>query len=340
MNIAIFASLLFLPSAQADSLEVHGIKVSVSHISYYSDGKVHNFMLDMPSILPFAGGNYMQVENMVYLYTNGSISALLSEQAKKVKWLTKDGRILELDCGKKRGADGMSIGRMVTFHENREYKGGCDLQKEVLFADKAGSNILVSGSLTVDQNFHLLHAGRVGEGAVLLTGENRVQLQPGTELSYYPSGVPYFFTPALQEKIIANQGSYGFLSFQQNTGRPVVMKLMEDGTVERGILAQALAHQQTGLHLKPGTGVVFTKKESDLLITEMIFLEPTLIAAKGHQILADRFQWDLEKNFYNLIVAQNFTFHAPDGRKIAVPKGSLVGLSMDWEVVGIRIPQR
>lgn len=337
MLLSIFA-IIFPAYLLATPITLHGVTFEAEALGYYVDSPLlHSFRVKEPVRLPFRDGNELTVRMDGYVHRNGSISILTMMEAEDIRWVRPDGRVLRLVCSA-RFYNGVAGPRIVSFHENRQYKSGCDTPYGEEFVDGNGSKISVFGSLEVSADFELRHAGKVGTSHLNL-GSTSVTLLAGTELNYHNNGKPRFFTMVHGQVFESEQGAYGKLSFTQKEGKHTVTILQENGSVEKGILAQEVKHRELPFVLEKGTGVGF---DSESVLTDMIFVQPKVIEAKGdYKINSSRFFWDRAKGYYNLVVAEEFFFVNPEnGNFILVPVGSLVGLNMNWEVIGIQIPRK
>jgi hypothetical protein len=329
---------LFASLAWATPITLHGVTFEADRLGYYVDSPLlHSFRALESVNLPFINGNTFPVDGDGYVHRNGSISTLTVMQENDVLWKRPDGRVVRFSC-QPRFFNGTKGPRIVSFHENREYKLGCDTPYGEEMIDKAGSKISVFGSLEVDQNFNIIYGNKIGT-SVLNLPLGKVTLLAGTEISYHKNGTPYFFTLVHGEKFLSEQGKYGKLEFTQKSGKHVSTKMFANGAVEKGILAAPLKHQELPFELEAGTGVSF---DEDLVLSDMIFLSPKVVnALPDYKIKTSRFYWDRAKGYYNLIVAEEFFFVNPENNNfILVPVGSLVGLNSKWEIIGLQIPKK
>ncbi len=332
--------MLFLFLAQfalATPITLHGVTFEADSLSYYVDSNLlHSFRAVEPVTLPFIDGNKFPVRIDGYVHRNGNISTLSVMEDQDILWKRPDGKSVRFACTP-RYYNGAKGPRMVSFHENRQYKMGCDTPYGEEFIDAAGSKITVFASLEVSDKFELRHAGKIGTTQLKLPS-NPVTLLAGTELNYHANGKPRFFTLVHGEVFTAEQGKYGKIKFTQKEGKHVSTTLFENGSVERGILAEAIQHQDLPFQLEAGIGVSF---DADLVLTGMIFSSPKEVQAKDYKILVDRFMWDRQRGFYNLNVAEDFFFVNPENNDfVLVPRGSLVGLNLQWEIIGIQVPRK
>ncbi len=332
--------MLFLFLAQfafATPITLHGVTFEADSLGYYVDSDLlHSFRTVAPVTLPFADGNQFPVRLDGYVHRNGNVSTLTAMEDRDILWKRPNGQTIRLACNP-RFLNGVKGPRVVSFHDNRQYKMGCDTPYGEEFIDAAGSKITVFASLEVNEKFELRHAGKIGSTQLNLPS-NPVTLLAGTELNYHANGTPRFFTLVHGQTFTSEQGQYGKLKFTQKDGKHTSTMLFENGKVERGVLAETIQHRDLPFQLEAGTGLNF---DADLVLTGMIFPTPKEIQAKDYKILVDRFYWDREKGFYNLNVAEDFFFVNPQNNDfILVPRGSLVGLNLQWEIIGIQVPRK
>lgn len=325
-------------SAEPQKIVVMGTEVLVDKIGYFAGSKtISNFTVINPVEFQFPRGNKVLARDTVYLHSNGNISLIVSPEKLDLSWKTFDGREAFLDCGARPGTiDVPRTARMITFHNNGEYRSGCAAYNGLMFKDALGNEVTVSGSLDVTPEFKLLYGQKVSEGAVK-AGDSLVKLLPGSEAAFYPSGAPRFFTMILGETFSVNQPNYGKLTFRQKEGKSISTSLFENGQIDKGIIAQDLTLIDSTVKIPAGSGIIFSAETNQ--ITDIIFTIPAAIEAQGYSILASSFS--VEDSFYALVVAKEFKFKNPsNGLMIVVPAGSQVALSKNMEIIGIKIPRK
>jgi hypothetical protein len=340
MKVFIAALALLSPlAAQADLIRVHGIDVDARNIEYFvGSNKIHSFSPASPVIFPFARGNAFPSSDTVYLREDGSISVMVSRAPETLEWKLADSRALSLDCGMKRNGWGDLVPRIVSFHENGEYKNGCALTAP--FSFRYGPNsVEASGSIDLHSNLSLAYAGKILSGKLKIGGK-LVDLLPGTEIAFHANGLPNFFTLAKEESFRSNQGQFGELLFAQNSLRPVSTTLFEDGSVEKGILGKDMPLTELGIIVPAGSGIGFSLENGKLSFWLAILSANQRILAQGNPFTASRVGVDQQSKKYEAVVAETFTFKGPDGQLMDIPPGSIVTLSDTLEILSIRVPAK
>jgi hypothetical protein len=325
--------------AQAERILVHGIEVEARNIQYFvASNKIHSFEPVEPVVFPLARGNAFPTGpsgETIYLRENGSISLITSRNPEKIEW-DLGGRTISLDCGQKRNGLGDLVPRLVSFHENGEYKSGCQLLTPTSFPS-GSSQVDVSGSLDLHEDRSLAYAGILNSGKVIINGKES-NLLVNTEISFHANGRPNFFTLAKGESFSSQQGVFGEVLFVQSFSRPVSTTLFTDGTVEKGIIGKDLTFAELGITVPAFSGVGFTFVNGQMRLWLAIFSANQTIPALGFPFVASRVGLHPEYGKYEAVVAETFTFKLPDGLLIDVPPGSIVTLSESREILAIRVP--
>lgn len=333
-------SLLFCLSplsAQAELLRVHGVEVEAQNIQYFlASNKIHSFDPVNPVVFPFARGNAFPSGETVYLREDGSISLIVSRASDKVEWGLGGENKISLDCGAKRNGFGDLVPRLVGFHENGEYKSGCQLAAPAGFSGSQGT-LEASGTLDLHPNLSLAYASNVVSGQVLLA-QKPAKLLAGTEIAFHENGTPNFFTLAKGESFRSKQGGFGELLFVQSMSRPVSTTLFADGSVEKGILGEDLPFAELGITVPALSGAGFTLVNGQLRLWLAIFSANQAIPATGYPFVASRLGLDPQSGKYEAVVAETFTFRQPDGLLMDIPPGSIVTLSETRDILAIRVP--
>jgi hypothetical protein len=325
-------------AAQAEMIRVHGVELEARNVQYFvASDKIHSFEPVNPVVFPFARGNTFPSGEMVYLRENGSISLIASRALEKTEW-DLGGRKISLDCGQKRNGFGDLVPRLVSFHENGEYKSGCALLAPASFSSAQGK-VNVSGSLDLHSDLSLAYASTLNSGKAVISGKE-ANLLANTEIAFHSNGAPNFFTLAKGESFRSKQGSFGELLFVQSLSRPVSTTLFADGTVEKGIIGEDLPFAELGITVPALSGTGFTVENGQLRLWLAIFSANQMIPALGYPFVASRIGLSQENGKYEAVVAEPFTFKRPDGLLLDVPPGSIVTLSESREILAIRVPAK
>jgi hypothetical protein len=327
------------PNALAEKIRAQGIEVEAENIGYYVDSSlVHHFRLVQPTKFSFIRGNTFLAHSEVYLNTDGSISTIISYEPQAIGWKLPQGRVLPIECGQKKNRWGDLVPRVVNFYPNGEYKSGCSAKSAVSFPEAGGKEIAVFGDIDLLRNGGLAYASRVSTGRLSVNGQE-VDLLPGSELAFHPSGAPYFFTLFHGQSFRAKQAQFGPALFTQNAGLPVSTTLFENGAVERGILGQELPLPELGLTIPAGSGVAFDQKGGELAISLALFSRPVRLQAGGYSFLIKKAVSNPEVGHMEVTTDEAFTFTHPDsGAQMDVPPGSLILLSETREILAIQTP--
>lgn len=335
-TVALLLCALSPLAAKAELIRVHGVELEARNIQFFvGSNKIHSFEPVNQVLFPLARGNAFPSGETVYLRENGSISLIVSRTPEKTQWDLGNRKIL-LNCGQKRNEFMDLVPRMVTFHENGEYKAGCTLASPASFVS-AGGTVDVSGNIDLHADLSLAYAGTLNSGKLAFAGR-QVNLLAGTEIAFHPNGTPNFFTLAKGESFRSKQGSFGELLFVQSFSRPVSTTLFPDGTVEKGILGEDLPFAELGITIPALSGAGFIVEKGQLRLWLAIFSAKQTIPAIGFPFVASRVGLHPEYSKYEAVVAETFTFRKPHGLLLDVPPGSIITLSESREILAIRVP--
>lgn len=335
---ALFTATFALADNSIQKITVMGVTFEATKISYFvGSNDIHSFTVTSPVTFNFARGNTFTASDTVYLHKNGNISTVVSTNTQELNWITPSGQIAKFDCSAKLAPNLDKIARAVSFHENKEYKGGCTSYGGIDFVDDK-TNLRAFGNIDVTPDFKLIYAQKA-DGSVRI-GNEMIHLYPGREIAKHNSGEVRFCTPDIGVQFSVDHPTYGKLLFTQKNDKPTSAQFFDNGMIERGILAQDIIHNELKLPISKGSGVLFSREEN-YLIYGMIFSAPIDIKAQEYVISTSSLIWDTKRKFYNATVAASFTFKMPEtGALLNVPVGSIVGLDYNWKIIGIMVPRK
>lgn len=281
----------------------------------------------------------------VYTYLPGKSeyeisSAVVVEPMKPVTWMRPDGKVLTLECGvhPRTPMSPQPRGRVVTFHENGEYKSGCssygkhDFQKKNAFITTQHDALL-----NLDNQGSLVYTNRVIQSQVIIEGQE-VELAAHSEVNFYNGESVDFFTPK-EETSLQVTTDIGTLKLKQNKQNPAYFRFSKDGHLLRAILEQSL--QLGKILIKEGAGVSFAKDEQSqqYLIDFAVLPDFVQVETQDQYVLKTKhLRFYPSGNILAALTAKDFMFLNPETQEILyVPAPSQIYLDEAGVIMSIQI---
>lgn len=213
--------------------ELKGESLWLEEVKFYEGTEDINYARVVGSHdFNLARGNAITVnDDYIWLHRNQSLNLVMNPGL--VTWTLADNTDLTLDCRRRKPP---FSGRVVRFHPNGEYHGGCQTLGQKWFRGKGFAYDVRYGSMVeLWPDGRLQYASKVsGDSFITLANGQYLRLHDSSEANLFADGRPRFFTPHAEDRITLSFENLGPVVFGSRENLKIAMKFRDSGQLESG----------------------------------------------------------------------------------------------------------
>lgn len=340
-----------IPGQAAEKMRIHGVEVEVEVLSQRparaGGVTVHAVRLLAPQVFQFAGDHKIELSGQIFLHDNGNI--WMSEGTKSkapLVWTTASGRVI-LNCSERPVMSGVVLAqRSIQFHDNGQYMMGCESHAAGHFQTEAGGSVEIEHRAVVDLNRQgELKYASVIKGGHLVLPQGRVDLRAGSEIAFFESGKPAFFTVAEGNSVSIPISATASVQVY-SASRGVSTSLFENGWLERGLVATDYRIESLGLQVPRGSSFIFEQNlysvDFRIRLSAVRLSLPQTLKVESYSLQVIQLELAASGEITSLVLAEGFTFmpSEPGAQPVQVAAGSKISLASNGRISLIEMPSR